>query len=91
MQELQTKISEFVANNVNAEGLKNELKEAIAGIKNDFLLYINETKFNAENKIQDLHAYIESLKQNLLETKQTYINDLDRKKKRLGKRVKLFC
>lgn len=80
MQELQTKISEFVANNVNAEGLKNELKEAIAGIKNDFLLYINETKFNAENKIQDLHTYIEFLKQNLLETKQTYINDLDREK-----------
>lgn len=89
MQELQTKISEFVANNVNAEGLKNELKEAIAGIKNDFLLYINETKFNAENKIQDLNAYIESLKQNLLETKQTYINDLDREKEAFREACKI--
>ena len=89
MQELQTKISEFVANNVNAEGLKNELKEAIAGIKNDFLLYINETKFNAENKIQDLNAYIESLKENLLETKQTYINDLDREKEAFREACKI--
>lgn len=89
MQEMQTKISEFVANNVNAEGLKNELKEAIAGIKNDFLLYINETKFNAENKIQDLHTYIESLKQNLLETKQTYINDLDREKEAFREACKI--
>ncbi|EMZ37745.1 hypothetical protein LS77_002495 [Helicobacter bilis] len=89
MQELQTKISEFVANNVNAEGLKNELKEAIAGIKNDFLLYINETKFNAENKIQDLNAYIESLKQNILETKQTFINDLDREKEAFREACKI--
>lgn len=89
MQELQTKISEFVANNVNAEGLKNELKEAIAGIKNDFLLYINETKFNAENRMQDLNAYIESLKENILETKQTFRNDLDREKEAFKEACKI--
>lgn len=89
MQELQTKISEFVANNVNAESLKQELKEAIAGIKNDFLLYINETKFNTENRIQDLNAYIESLKENLLETKQTFTNDLNREKEAFKEACKI--
>lgn len=89
MQELQTKISEFVANNVNTESLTQELKEAIAGIKNDFLLYINETKFNAENRIQDLNAYIESLKENILETKQTFRNDLDREKEAFKEACKI--
>lgn len=89
MQELQTKISEFVANNVNTESLNQELKEAIAGIKNDFLLYINETKFNAENRMQDLNAYIESLKENILETKQTFRNDLDREKEAFKEACKI--